>query len=109
MINKKLISDFSDIIGNIEIATNLDSFKDVKEDYINIQHELLVWIKYYYLNKNFGVITHEKSLEIHTLLEEIKWLKLSNKEIGIEAMLADNILIRYEVIIKTINEERGNL
>ena len=52
---------------------------------------------------------HEKSLEIHTLLDEIKWEKLSNKEIGIEAMLADNILIRYEVIIKTINKERGNL
>ena len=109
MINKKLVSDFADIIGNIEIAMNLDSFKDVRETYNKILCELLKWIKGYYLNKNFDIITHEKSLEIHDLLDEIKWEKLSDKEIGVEALLTDNILIRYEVIMKTINEERGNL
>lgn len=109
MINKKLVSDFADIIGNIEIAINLDSFKDVRETYKKILCDLLEWIKSYYLNKNFDIVTYEKSLEIHTLLDEIKWEKLSNKKIGVEALLTDNILIRYEVIMKTINEERGNL
>lgn len=109
MINKKLVSDFSDIIGNLQIAINLDSFKDVKKDYIKVQYELIEWIKYYYLNKNLDIITYDKSLEMHTLLDEIKWKKLSNKEIGVEALLTDNILIRYEVIMKTINEKRGNL
>ena len=31
MINKKLISDFSDIIGNLTIAIHLKSLEDVKE------------------------------------------------------------------------------
>lgn len=109
MINKKLVSDFADIIGNLEIVVNLESFEDVKNDYVKVQNELLEWIKYYYLNKNLDIVTREKSLQIHSLLDEIKWDKLSNKEIGMEAMLADNILVRYEVIMKTINEERGNL
>lgn len=105
MINKKLVSDFADLIGNIEIAIQLDSFKDVRDTYQIILNSLLKWIKSYYINKNFDVITREESLEIHTLLEEIKWKLLTNKEIGNESLLTDNILIRYEVIMKTINDE----
>ena len=33
---------------------------------------------------------------------------IPDKKIGMESMLSDNILIRYEVIIKTINDERSN-
>lgn len=106
MINKKLVSDFADIIGKIEIAIQLDSFSDVKDNYNMILNVLLKWIKHYYTNKNFDIVTPEKSLEIHTLLEEIKWDLLPSKEIGIESLLTDAILIRYEVIIKTINDER---
>lgn len=106
MINKKLISDFANIIGNIWIAMSLDSLKDVKDIYGMILNELLQWIKHYYKNRNFNIITHEKSLEIHNLLEEIKWKILPDKNIGDESLLTDNILIRYEVIIKTINDEK---
>lgn len=108
MINRKIVSDFADIIGNIEIAINLESFKEEKETYEMILNELLKWIKNYYLNKNFDIVTHDKSLEIYTLLDEIKWRILTNKKIGDESLLTDNILIRYEVIIKEINNERGN-
>lgn len=108
MLNRKLISDFADIIGNLEIAIHLDSFKNVKEKYEMVLNELLKWVKSYYINKNLDIATYEKSLEIHTLLENIKWDILPNKEIGIESLLTDNILIRYEVIMKTINKERGN-
>ncbi len=108
MLNKKLISDFADIIGNLEIAIHLYSFKNVKDKYEMVLNELLNWIKEYYKNKNLNVITHDKSLEIHTLLEDIKWNILLDKEIGSESLLADNILIRYEVIMITINKERGN-
>lgn len=108
MINRKLVSDFADIIGNIEIAINLDSFKNVKETYEMILSELTKWIKNYYLNKNFDIVTYDKSLEIHTLLDEIKWELLTNKEIGDESLLTDDILIRYEVIMKEINNERGD-
>lgn len=106
MINKKLVSDFANIIGNLEIAIQLNSFNDVKESYKMILNTLLEWVKYYYENNNFDVVTHEKSLEIHNLLEEIKWKLLPNKEIGDESLLTDDILIRYEVIVKTINVER---
>ena len=109
MVNKKIISDFADLIGNLEIAINLDSFKKVKDRYQFILDELLKWIRNYYINKDFDVITYEKSLEIHNLLEEIKHDILFDKEIGNESLLTDNILIRYEVIIKTINKERGNI
>ena len=33
MINRKLISDFADIIGNLTIAVTLDSLKEIKDDY----------------------------------------------------------------------------
>lgn len=67
---------------------------------------LLRWIKYYYNNRNFEIITHDESLKIHELLEEIKWKMITNKNIGDESILTDDILIRYEVIMKTINNER---
>lgn len=106
MINKKIVNEFANIIGNIEIAIQLDSLKDIKSKYETILNELLKWIKSYYINKSLDIVTYEKSLEIHTLLEEIKWSILPNKEIGIESLLTDNILIRYEVIMKMINDER---
>ena len=107
MLNKKLISDFADIIGNLEIAIHLDSFKSVKDKYEMVLNELLNWIKEYYKVKNLNIVAHDKSLEIHTLLENIKWDILPDKKIGIESLLADNILIRYEVIMNTINKQRG--
>ena len=108
MIDKEIVGDFVDIIGNMEIAINLDSFTEVKKTYKNIMEEVLEWIKYYYSNNNFDIVTHDKSLEIHDLLDEIKWKMLTDKNIGIESLLADNVLIRYEVIIKKINKERGS-
>lgn len=106
MINRKLVNDFANIIGNIEIAIQLDTFAGVKDNYMMILNSLLKWIKYYYNNKNFDIVTTEESLEIHTLLEEIKWDLLPSKETGIESLLTDDILIIYEIIIKTINDER---
>ncbi len=109
MINQKLISDFANIIGNLRIAIDLDSLKEVKEDYEIVLNELLKWIKYYYKNKNLDIVTHDNSLRIHNLLDEIKNELIPNRQIGMESMLSDNILIRYEVIIKSINDERNKL
>lgn len=106
MVNKTLISNFSKIIGNIEIAIHLDSYRNVREDYKMISEKLIQWIKYYYSNKNFEIITSEESFRIHELLEEIKCKIITNNDIGDESMLTDDILIRYEVIIKTINNGR---
>lgn len=107
MINRKLISDFADIIGNLTIAVHLESLKDVKDDYDGVLDELIKWVKYYYENKNLDIVSYENSLRIHDLLDEIRNELIPNKSIGIESMLSDNILIRYEVIIKEINNERG--
>lgn len=109
MINKKLVSDFADIIGNLEIAINLDSFKNVKDKYEMVLNQLLIWVKSYYINNNLNIVTSDKSIEIHSILEDIKWDILPDKKIGIESLLSDNILVRYEVIIKSINNERGNI
>lgn len=106
MINNKIVNEFANIIGNIEIAMQLDSLKSIRNKYEIILSELLMWIKSYYINKNLDIITYEKSLEIHSSLEEIKGDILPNNEIGIESLLTNNILIRYEVIIKMINNER---
>ena len=108
MIDKKLVSDFADIIGNISILLNFEVFQDVKKEYEMVLDELILWLKNYYKTKNFDIVTIEKSLEIHEILNEIKWNKITDATIGDESLLTDNILIRYEVIIKTINNERGN-
>lgn len=107
MINRKLVSDFADIIGNLTIAINMDSLKIAKKDYELILNELLGWVKYYYKNKNLDIVTHDNSLKIHETLENIKNDLIFNKTIGIESMLSDNILIRYEVIIKKINDKEN--
>ena len=108
MINRKLISDFANIIGNLRIAIKLDSLKEVREDYEIVLNELLNWVNYYYQNKNLDIVTYDDSLRIHDLLDNIRNELIPNKQIGIESMLSDDILIRYEVIIKSINDERGN-
>ena len=107
MINRKLISDFADIIGNLTIAVHLESLKDVKDDYEGVLDELIKWVKYYYENRNLDIISYDNSLRIHDLLDDIRNDLILNKSIGMESMLSDNILIRYEVIIKEINNERG--
>ncbi|MDO4995967.1 MAG: hypothetical protein Q4E69_02190 [Bacilli bacterium] len=109
MINKKLVNDFAILIGNLKICINLDSYGEVKKEYEIILDEILKWIRSYYKNKNLDIVTHENSLEIHNTLEEIKWKILPDKNIGDESLLSDDILIRYEVIIKTINNERSKI
>lgn len=106
MINKKIISDFANLIGNLEICINLESYSKVKKEYKSVLDEMLKWVISYYNNKNLDIVTREKSLEIHSTLERIKWKILSDKKIGDESLLSDDILIRYEVIVKTINKLR---
>ena len=103
MIDRKIIGDFAHLIGYIKIAISSDSYKDVKNDYEKVLNKLLLWINSYYKSKNFNIITHNESLEIHELLDEIKWKMITDKDIEEESLLSDNILIRYEIIIKEIN------
>ena len=107
MINRKLISDFADIIGNLTIAIHLESLESVKNIYKDVLNELLKWVKYYYKNKNLDVVNSDNSLRIHVLLDDVRNDLIFNKAIGMESMLSDNILIRYEVIIKAINDEKS--
>ena len=107
MINRKLISDFADIIGNLTIAINLNSLKEIKNEYEMVLDELLKWVRYYYKNKDLSIVTYDNSLWIHDILDNIKNMLVFNKSIGMESMLSDNILIRYEVIIKTINDGKS--
>ena len=104
-INKKLIGYFVDVIGYIDIVLEFECFNDYRDDYLMIRSELLKWVKEYYINKNFDCITYEKSLEIHNKLQEIRDEKIFDKDIGMEAMLTDNIFIMYCAVVKMINDE----
>lgn len=105
IINKKLIGCFVDVIGYIDIVLEFECFNDYRDDYVMIRSELLKWVKDYYKNKSFDCITYERSLEIHNKLQEIRDVKIFDKNIGMEAMLTDNILIMYNALVKMINDE----
>lgn len=107
MIDKELISDFSNIIGKIEIIISLSSCSAYKERYEVIKKELIRWIEYYYTNKKLDIISYNKSLEIHEDLLLLKGELLMDDNVGMESLLSDDILIRYEVIMKKINNLMG--
>lgn len=71
-----------------------------------VLNELLNWTKYYYKNKNLDIVTHDNSLKIHDILEDVKNSIVFRSDIGKESELTDNILINYEVIVTKINEEK---
>lgn len=106
VIEWKLTSHFTAQVGYLNIAINLNSYTTVKSDYKNVLDELLIWVKYYYENKNLNIVNHDNSLRIHDLLEDIRNDIIFDKNIEIELEIADNILIRYEAIVKMINDER---
>lgn len=106
MINEKLIYYFANVIGYFKIAINLESLKDIRTKYEMVLNELINWTKYYYVNKNLDIVTHDNSLNIHEILEDVKNNIVFRSDIGMESELTDNILINYEVIVKTINEEK---
>lgn len=104
MINNKLICDFAEIIGKLTIAINLESLKDAKADYEMVLKKLIKWVKYYYKHNNLDIVTYDESLKIHQLLVDKSCDLMTDTNIlGSESILSDDILIRYEVIIKSIN------
>lgn len=105
MAYKNNIRTFSILLGYIRIAMEFDSFKDVRGEYHNIMNTIAGWANDYTMNKNFNNITHQESLKIHKLIDNIREQKLFDKNIGNESEISDEILIWYEVLIKSINEE----
>lgn len=106
MIDQKLVGHFAALIGYLNIAINLDSYSRVRNEYKSILDELLGWVKCYYENTNLNIVKHDNSLRIHDLLEDIRNDIIFDKSMGIELEIADNILIRYEAIVKMINDGR---
>lgn len=106
MIDRKLVGHFAALIGYLNIAINLNSYSRVRNEYKSVLDELLDWVKYYYENNNLNIASHNNSLRIHDLLEDIRNDIIFDKSMGIELEIADNILIRYDAIVKMINDER---
>lgn len=106
MIDRKLVGHFAVLIGYLNIAINLNSYSRVRNEYKSVLNELLDWVKYYYENKNLNIVNHNNSLRIYDLLEDIRNDIIFDKSMGIELEIADNILIRYEAIVKMINDGR---
>ena len=44
MIDKELVSNFSKIIGYIDIVLSFDGFGDIKDDYNFVKVTLLNWV-----------------------------------------------------------------
>ncbi len=108
MISQVLVTDFADIIGKLTIAINLKSLKLAKNDYEKVLNALIKWVSYYYGHENLNIVTHDESLEIHNiLLDRSVDLMMDASIPAIESILSDDILNRYEVIIKTINDQRS--
>ena len=108
MISQTLVTDFADIIGKLTIAINLKSLRVAKNDYEKVLNELIKWVSYYYEHENLNIVTHDESLEIHNiLLDRSVDLMMDVSAPAIESILSDDILIRYEVIVKTINDQRS--
>lgn len=106
MIDQKIVGHFATLIGYLNIAINLNSYSRVRKEYKNVLDELLSWVKCYYENTNLNIVNHDNSLRIHDLLEDIRNDVIFDRSMGIELEIADNILIRYEAIVKMINDER---
>ena len=106
MIDQKLVGHFATLIGYLNIAINLNTYSRVRNEYKSVLDELLSWVKCYYENANLNIVNHDNSLRIHNLLEDIRNDIIFDKSMGIELEIADNILIRYEAIVKMINDGR---
>lgn len=108
MISQTLIRDFADIIGKLTIAINLKSLRVAKNDYEEVLNELIKWVSYYCEHENLNIVTHDESLEIHNiLLDRSVDLMMDASIPAMESILSDDILNRYEVIVKTINDQRS--
>ncbi len=55
-----------------------------------------------------NIVTHDESLEVHNiLLDRSVDLMMDASIPAMESVLSDDILNRYEVIVKTINDQRS--
>ncbi len=106
MINQKLVGHFATLIGYLNIVINLNTYSRVRNEYKSVLHELLGWVKCYYENTNLNIVNHDNSLRINDLLEDIRNDIIFDRSMGIELEIADNILIRYDAIVKIISDER---
>ena len=103
-MNGVIIKDIATIIGYIDIVISFESYKKVKNKYLDVKEKLLN-----ILSNDISLITYEDSLKIHTILDDVKEEILFNKEIGNEKIISDDILVLYEAMIKKINSEGENI
>ncbi len=101
----KNIRIFTILIGYIRMAMEFDSYKDVYNEYEQVLDKISNWSKNYYLNKSFNNITYEESLQLHNMIDDVREKKIFDKKIGNEKEISDEILIWYEILIRTINEK----
>ena len=99
MINRKIVSEFANIIGYIDIVLSFEGFDDIKDRYIKIKRVLLDWVNQYYKFKSFNFVSCDESYKIHEELQDIRDIKIYDKNLGMESMITDDIFIKYEVIV----------
>lgn len=94
------IRNISILIGYINIALQLDSFQDVRDEYINILNYINNFVKEYLKNHNFNKLEKQEINNIYDKIDLIREKKLFDKTIGDEKIISDEILIWYEIVFK---------
>lgn len=95
---RKNVRNIAILLGYLNIVINLEKYKDVKEDYINILKEISKQTSYYIENHNFNNLTSSQVKELWYKIDMLREKKLFDKNIGDEGLFSDEVLIWYEIV-----------
>ncbi len=95
---RKNVRNIAILLGYLNIVINLEKYKDVKEDYVNILKEISKLAAYYIENHNFNNLTSSQLKELWYKIDTLREKKLFDKNIGDEASFSDEVLIWYEIV-----------
>ena len=95
------IRNIAILMGYINMAIQIDSYQDVKGEYLDILNTINFWTKH---NQNFNNIKKQDIYNIYNKIDLIREKKLFDKNIGDEKNLSDEILIWYEIVFYNGNK-----
>lgn len=101
---------FTRLLGPLSIVTVLDSYKEIRSEYIELFSIILNWAAEYEIKKDLSLINQVPLLDVYYKLDKLKEKCLFDLKMGEESELADEIVIWYEIIMylrKTQLEMKG--
>ena len=95
---KQKIRNSAILIGYLNLVIHMDSYKDVKEEYLSILNIISDWVNDYLKNHHLNNISSQDIYKIYNRIDLIREKKLFDKNIGDEKSFSDEILIWYEIV-----------